>query len=62
MSIYIKLDKQIDSNNLIERIQKLIAGASPESILLITILVPQSTNIDLIKKLENKKTPDESGA
>lgn len=61
MSIYIKLDKPIDSNKLIEKIQKLIGGCSQDTILVISTVIPKQTNIDLIPKLEYKKTPDESG-
>lgn len=61
MSIYIKLDKSIDSNKLIEKIKKLISSCSPDTILVISTTIPEQTNIDLIPKLEYKKTPDHSG-
>ena len=61
MSLYVKLDKSIDANYLISKIQKLIQGVDPQSILCIEIRSITGENIDLIPKLEYKKTPDDSG-
>ena len=61
MSIYIKLDKQIDANKLLQKIQQLISKSSisKDSFIEINIKNISHDDISMIPKLEHKENKNE---